>query len=264
MPVFGPTREETVSRGLSFCLDRGVTTSVRLARSNQVVLNGQPIEIAPVQQVLDELAPEPVTAMLETPLPLGCGFGVSAAATLGAAFVLNRRFDLGRSVDQLAMLAHTAEVGHLTGIGDVAAQVRGGIVYRRCLAGPLDTVRLDHVTATELAYICFGPLSTSRVLKSPSITAAIAAAGAKAVDWLDSHQRSVTIPSLLNRSLQFAEESHLLTSPSVREAIRQVRLDGGAATMVMLGKTVLATSAVPLDDRWQACKIDPQGVRLIS
>ena len=62
LPVFGPTKEETVSRGLSFCLDRGVTASMRLAHSHQVVLNGKPIDIAPVQQILDELAPEPVAA----------------------------------------------------------------------------------------------------------------------------------------------------------------------------------------------------------
>lgn len=264
LPVFGPSKAETVSRGLSFCLDRGVTTSIRLASEFQVELNGERIEIAPVRQVLEELAPEPVAAMLETPLPLGCGFGVSAAATLGAAFVINRRFDLGRSPEQLAMLAHGAEVGCLTGIGDVAAQMSGGIVYRRCLSGPLDAVRLDHVPAAELSYICFGPLSTSRVLRSPLITAAIAAAGARAVDWLDSRQRSVTIAALLDRSLQFVEESHLLTSPSVRDAIRRVREAGGAATMVMLGKTVLATGAAPRDDGWNACKIDPRGVRLIS
>ena len=149
LPVFGPTNEGTVSRGLSFCLDRGVTAAVRLSPSHQVILNGRPIELAPVHQILQVLAPEPVSAILETTLPLGCGFGVSAAATLSTAFVLNQRFELGRSATQLAMLAHAAEVSHLTGIGDVAAQVSGGIVYRRCLSGPLDTVRLDHVPAPD-------------------------------------------------------------------------------------------------------------------
>ena len=226
LPVFGSTKEQTVSRGLSFCLDRGVTTSVQPASRKEVVLNGKPIEIAPVRQVLEELAPEPVSVILDTPLPLGCGFGVSAAATLGTAFVLNRLFELGRSAHQLAMLAHVAEVNHLTGIGDVAAQVKGGIVYRRCLTGPLDAVRLDHVPAAELAYLCFGPLSTSRVLNSPSTVAAIAAAGERAVDWLSEHLESATIASLLDRSFQFAQESQLLTSPAVRDAIHEARRGG--------------------------------------
>jgi pantoate kinase len=264
LPVFGPTKEETVSRGLSFCLNLGVTAAMRPAARHQVILNGEPVKIAPVLQVLNELAPEPVTAILETPLPLGCGFGVSAAATLGTAFVLNRRFELGRSVEQLAMLAHGAEVSHLTGIGDVAAQVSGGVVYRRCRSGPFDTVRLDHVSAPDLSYICFGPLSTSQVLNSPSITAAIASAGTRAVDWLDSHWRSVSMNALFDRSLQFAEESRLLTSLSVRKAIQRVRDAGGSATMVMLGKTVLAAAPAPKDEGWTACRIDPQGARLIS
>lgn len=264
VPVFGPSKEQTVSRGLSFCLDQGVTAALRPASRHHVVLNGKPIELAPVLQILEALAPEPLAAILETPLPLGCGFGVSAAAALGTALVLNRRFDLGRPVEQLAMLAHTAEVSHLTGIGDVAAQVSGGIVYRRCLSGPFDTVRLDHVPVRELSYICFGPLSTSRVLRSPAITAAIAAAGKRAVGWLEDHLNSVTMDSLFDRSLEFAEESHLLTSPAVRDAIQQVHSAGGRATMVMLGETVLATTPVPRDEGWITCKIDPQGVRLIS
>jgi pantoate kinase len=213
---------------------------------------------------LSALAPEPVAAILETTLPLGCGFGVSAAAALALAFVLNERFELGRSVEQLALLAHGAEVSHRTGIGDVAAQVSGGIVYRRCQSGPLDVIRLEHVSASGLQYISFGPLSTTRVLSSPLITAAITAAGARAVGWLEKNLRTVTIASLLDRSLQFAEESHLLTSPTVRNAIGKVRGAGGSATMVMLGKTVLATAPHLIDEQWTACRIDPLGVRLIS
>ena len=34
--------------------------------------------------------------------------------------------------------------------------------------------------------------------------------------------------------------------------------------MVMLGETVLAAAPLPPGDTWTACKIDPQGVRLIS
>jgi pantoate kinase len=263
LPVFGPTNETTFSRGLSFCLDRGVTAAVRPAHRSQVTLNGRPIEIAPVLDVLKDLAPEPLDVELETPLPLGCGFGVSAAAALGTAWAVNRRFELDRTPEELAMLAHGAEVVHRTGIGDIAAQMSGGIVYRRCHTGPLDTVRLNQVPYPELQYTCFGPLSTSRVLSSPSITAAIAAAGARAVDWIERHQRFATMASLLDRSLQFAEESLLLTNSSVRGAIRMVRAAGGSATMVMLGETVLAFAPNDLGEEWRTCRIDPLGVRLI-
>ena len=39
---------------------------------------------------------------------------------------------------------------------------------------------------------------------------------------------------------------------------------GGSATMVMLGETVLATTPASQDEGWTSCRIDPQGVRLIS
>jgi pantoate kinase len=105
---------------------------------------------------------------------------------------------------------------------------------------------------------------TTRILKSPEITAAIAVAGERAVHWLDDHLKSVSIASLLDRSLEFAEESHLLTSPAVRDAIQRVRHAGGSATMVMLGETVLAAAHSARGEGWMTCNLDYQGVRLIS
>ena len=112
VPSFGPTPGETVSRGLAFCLESGVTAAIERSAHYAVLLNGRPINLLPVLEVLRELAPEPVTLHLETELPLGCGFGVSAAGALSAAFALNRYFSLGRSREQLGLIAHTAEVNH--------------------------------------------------------------------------------------------------------------------------------------------------------
>ena len=278
VPSFGPTPSETVSRGLAFCLTSGVTAAIEPSGDRAVLLNGQPINLLPVLEVLRELAPQPVTIHLETPLPLGCGFGVSAAGALSAAFALNRYFDLGRSRNQLGLIAHTAEVTHQTGVGDVAAQLCGGIVDRHCLNGPFDALRMDHVPACPLHYCSFGPLSTRDVLSSTRMAAALQTAGTSAIEWLASNFAGATIPSLLERSRQFAEETGLLTNPSVRDAIQAVRAAGGSATMIMLGHAVLATipaataghsrmetgTAAPgSSERWIPCQIDPLGTRLI-
>ena len=263
VPSFGPTPGETVSRGLAFCLEAGVTAAIEPSANRAVLLNGQPINLLPVLEVLRELAPEPVTIHLETELPLGCGFGVSAAGALSAAFALNQYFSRGRSREQLGLIAHAAEVIHQTGVGDVAAQLCGGIVYRRCRGGPFDCLRMDHVMVPTLYYRSFGPLSTRDVLSSTSMAAKLATAGTSAIEWLAANFASATIDSLLERSRQFAIETGLLTDPSVRDAIQSVTSAGGAATMIMLGHAVLATIPAGTAGQWTACQIDPHGTRLI-
>jgi pantoate kinase len=263
VPRFGPSPAETTSPGFAINLDRGVTAAVRPAPAPRVLLNGRPIELGPVRQVLNELAPEPVAVALETGLPIGSGFGVSAAAALGAAFAIDRRYGLGRGREALGLVAHGAEIRHRTGVGDVASQLCGGVVYRRCRSGPFDCLRLDRVAPPALYFRSFGPLSTSAVLGSAPLATALAAAGTRAIAWLEEHLDSLTMDALIDRSLQFAEESGLLTGPAVRGAIDRVRALGGHATMIMIGQSVLAT--LPDDDRdsWTPCGVDREGTRFL-
>jgi pantoate kinase len=183
-PCPGPTPEATVSRGCAICLDRGVAAAVAptTARTHSVRLNGRPIGIAAVHDVLSHLALSPTLVELESPLPIGCGFGVSAAAALATAFALERRFESGRTREDLARIAHTADVVNRTGIGDVGAQLAGGVVHRRGRTGPFDCERLD-VLDRSLFVRVFGPLATADVLASPAILEAIRREGAAALEW---------------------------------------------------------------------------------
>lgn len=268
-PVFGDTPAKTVSRGLAFCLNGGVSAAVSPARSNVVQLNGVPIPIAPVLSVLEALAPEPVEVILESTLPLGTGFGLSAACALSTAFAIEHRFQLGKSRHELGMIAHVAEVSSLTGLGDVAAQLCGGIVFRNCDSGPLDVTQLQDVPAAPVYCRYFGPLSTKGVLKTPERLSALQAAGGRAVEWLRdrasvSNPIPLTLKMLLDRSLLFAEEAGFLTNPEVNDAIQTIRQhEGGAATMMMLGYSVIATTTQPPGDSWRDFEIDKQGTRFL-
>ena len=75
---------------------------------------------------------------LTSPLPLGCGFGLSGAASLATAYALNELLHLGKDMETLAMIAHVAEVENRTGLGDVCSQYHGGVprqVKRRRAVG---------------------------------------------------------------------------------------------------------------------------------
>ena len=260
-PHIADTPLATYSRGCAINLDRGVTAAVAPAASMQILLNGRAVNIEPVRTVLEALAPEPVRITFETPLPLGCGFGVSAACCLTAAFALARRFDLGLSRMELGLIAHRAEVTHRTGFGDVNSQLCGGVVLRSCQRGPLDSVRLS-AAPQELFYTVTGEIRTASVLSDPASLIAIARAGDDAVRWLEAERENPTVGAILDRAVTFSEAAGLLTSSLVRTAIGAVRRAGGHAMMIMLGQSVLATQ--PSDSgTWTPCRIDGEGTRYL-
>lgn len=262
-PQPGPTPEETVSPGCAIALTHGVTGHVEPAGSGEVLLNGRPVAMAPVELVLRRLAPEPVRVVLETPLALGCGFGVSAAAALTTAFALASRYGFPLSREELGMVAHVAEVQSRTGIGDIGAQLCGGVVYRRGRAGPFDSVRLD-VPARPLYYRTFGPLSTAEVLGSGAAVAALRREAAGAIRWLEAQTPPVSLEALLERSLEFSTRAGLVTSEPVMRAVEDVHRAGGRATMILLGQSVLATVRPGVEpDAWVECAIDTQGTRYL-
>lgn len=258
-PTVGPTAAETFSRGCAVCIDQGVTAAVEPAAAIGMTLNGRAVEIEPVRAVLAALAPEPVRVRFETPLPLGCGFGVSGACCLATAFALDRRFGQGMSRHELGLAAHAAEVGCRTGFGDVAAQLCGGVVARRCRTGPLDAEQLPLPTGPLFHHVT-GEIRTSAVLGNPAALARIQAAGDAAMRWLEADPAGLTLDRIMDRSVEFAEAAGVLTSTAVRSAIAQVQAVGGHGMMILLGHSVLATAPAG-PGPWTACSIDPHGTR---
>jgi len=251
------------SLGCSVNLRQGVAAVALPARRSEILLNGKPVEIPAVRQVIDTLSPEPVAIQFETPLKLGFGFGASASCCLSAALAVAQRYGLPHSREQLGMIAHQAEVSNKSGLGDVAAQLCGGVAYRRCLTGPLDCGRVP-VEPAKLYYRAFGGLDTSSVLASPQRMETIAESGRKAVEWLRQRMgetAALPLSDLIGRSLVFARETGLVSSREVREAIDEVLAAGGQATMIMLGQGVLATRPGADPSLWTECSIDDQGAR---
>ena len=254
--------ENTYSRGLAINLSDGVVAALQPAASLQTSLNGRPIDLPPVRHVAAALAPEPVALHFETKLPLGCGLGVSAACALTAAFAIAKRYHLEKSRAELGLVAHIAEVVHRTGFGDVASQLCGGFVYRRCQHGPLDSVPLS-IPPERLYYRVFGELSTARILNSASQVAAIAREGQKAIAWLQQILEHLTLDNVFTRSLDFARAAGLLTDQRVATAIENVRASGGSATMIMLGHSVLSTLPIAPEASWVACGVDMARTRCL-
>jgi pantoate kinase len=285
------------SRGAGLTLTDGVTVRVSAADraesdadAGSRTIDGESGTIGAVEDVLAELGGAggaggvggadgaPVDVAIETDLPIGAGFGVSGAAALGAALAANDALDRGRSENELVRIAHEAEVGRGTGLGDVVAQARGGVPVRLEPGAP-GVGELDGVpAAARVEYVTFGELSTEAVLGGD--TTALSAAGTDALDRLRADPR---LPTLMDAARAFAREADLLV-PEVAEAIAAVddaegggdgsgrgdgsgggRADSGAA-MAMLGRTVFALGTGLSDAGYdpEACRIDAAGARLVG
>lgn len=229
--VEGPDPRTTGSVGAGVVIDEGVRstvipaagTSVRVIRQGRVSAGSPPIEYA-----LDRLG---VTARVTTEcrLPIGAGFGLSAAALLSTLTGANHLFDLGLSADEVASRAHEAEVVHRTGLGDVAASQAGGVV---CRMGPGIHAEIIRFYPEEPLYaVSLGPLPTASVLSSPEAMARIAAA------YPDRCPRDLADFCLLSR--QFAEKSGLI-APEVQRVLRACDAANVPASMTMLGNGVFA------------------------
>jgi len=248
------------SRGAGLTLTDGVAVTVRAADDPGVVLDGDPISMAPVETVLGALdVDDHARVVAESDLPLGTGFGVSGAMALGAALAANDRFGCERSSNDLVTLAHRAEVEAGTGLGDVVAQARGGVPIRLDPGAP-GHGRLDGVPTTRrVEYVTFGDLSTAEVLAGD--TDPLVRAGDAALDRLIDRP---TLPTLVAESRRFARDAGLLTN-RVREAVDAVVAAGGEASMVMLGETVFALDSGLTNAGFdaEACRTCDAGTHLV-
>ena len=155
------------SLGMGFTVKEGVEVTVSEHRETKVLFNEQSIDFPTVQTVVGRLTHNTGTAGMKvditSPLPLGCGFGLSGAASLATAYALNELLHLHKDTETLAMVAHVAEVENRTGLGDVCSQYHGGWLVKLKEGAPLVADRLP-ITERPIYYRYFGPIQTSEVL----------------------------------------------------------------------------------------------------
>ncbi|MEK6949176.1 MAG: hypothetical protein AABX34_03075, partial [Nanoarchaeota archaeon] len=138
------------SLGMGFTVNKGVAVTVEKISNNkknskniikiskykrnteksQVFFNNKKIFFPAVNYAIGELAKWPVMVKIKSELPLGCGFGLSGASALAAAYALGKLFGLKTPKKELAFTAHMADVASLSGLGDVVNQYYGGFLVK--------------------------------------------------------------------------------------------------------------------------------------
>jgi pantoate kinase len=237
-PVKGNDFSTTGSIGAGIVISEGVTVRVWRSDQRSVCVRRQD----PTGRVIEESATSPPIIYLmeqfainariitECRLPIGAGFGLSAAALMASASAMNVAFELGLSREECAGYAHESEIVHRTGLGDVAACQAGG---RDCRKGPgIGAEIIRHFDIDEPVFaVNFSSLYSPSVLGSPERLRQVTAAFPG--------DCPATVHEFFSFSRSFAEKSGLLT-PEVRKVLAECDSLDIMASMTMLGNGIFA------------------------
>ena len=226
--IDGTSPKETGSIGAGIVIDKGVTVTLKKASVTAITINGSTEDSWLVHEILDSLQ---VTAnvIVDAALPIGAGFGMSAAGLLALLHAANELFSLGLSATEISEKAHEFEVKHGTGLGDVAAASKAGIVVRT-MPG-INGVSKQIFSDEPIYALTFGGIATPDVIESKEKMEIVSNAFPKTVPE--------TLGEVMNNSRSFAEKSGLLTERLI-PILEECDDNGVVASMTMLGEGVFA------------------------
>ncbi|ASJ13343.1 pantoate kinase [Thermococcus thioreducens] len=247
VPAFHDDPLKAGSLGAGVNLDKGVNVfaSVEegsLERHVHIAFNGEPVgkkRAVISYSVADELVPEDFRGDVEIwqyfDFPNGYGFGNSAGGALGTALTLSYTF--GGTWLRAAQTAHRYEVLNRGGLGDVIAQLAGGMEVRVKAGGPgVGVVDNLFFEGYKVLVVPLGRLSTREVLDG-DVVRTIEREGRKALEKLLMEPRPERMMSLARG---FAERTGLLSGELLELAGELDRVLRNPSSMIMLGRGLFA------------------------
>lgn len=226
------------SIGVGCTLDRGVRADVRSAKITKIFFNDHLIHFPTIEYALSSLTKKSLIVTLQSPLPLGYGFGLSSASTLATVFATNKLFNLELDTLDLIKLVHIAEVKTKTGLGSVATQIIGGFLIKTIPGIPSQFLKLPFL-GKKLYAIIVKKLETPSILNDKNKMRSINKAADDALRKI-SRLPSPSLAEILDIAYAFAQKSELLTNRVVISLIKKIKNTGGHATMAMLGEVVIS------------------------
>lgn len=264
------------SRGAGIVMDKGVTTELKITEGNGVKINvngkkdpknatitEKTIEIINRYYNLDN---KRIKINHHVEVPIGAGYGTSAAFALGTSLGLSKILELPLSFIKSAQIAHIAELEMGSGLGDVIGEISGGIVLRLKEGAPgvgeTEKIALDKYDDLYIISKTFGEIKTSDIIEDPVYKRKINQMGH---DLLQKLIKKPEPGEFMELSRQFAEKTGLM-SREVKEMVNLFDDETTGASMAMLGNTVFALSEnkdTSIKDPIIA-KIDNSGCRFVD
>lgn len=225
------------SCGAGFLLSKGVKTTVSESSKLTVDVNqGDSTVIDEVLNILEIDSDFKITQDIQ--LPIGAGFGTSAASALSLTMAINEFLNLGYSTELCGQIAHMAEVNLGSGLGDVIAQTGHGLVLRTRPGAPGIGEIKSFEKDVYIAWKTFGGIETSEIIEDPQHMEIISASGIK---FLDEFEKDSSLENFLSFSYEFSKCTNLM-SDEVKNMIEYFNSRSNilGSSMAMLGNTVFA------------------------
>ena len=278
--------ERVGARGGGFVVQRGITTEVSVseakASSVRVFINGRlapeaETTVTVAQMLLGKVSQtNDVIVRHEVGVPIGTGFGSSAAGALSTSLALSKVLGLKLTYNQLGRIAHVAEVKCRTGLGTIGPIMLGGCILTVEPGAPgiaiIDRIPIsaDYVIVAGV----FEPIPTKQVLSSPEKRETVNRWGRKTLKAILDEP---SLENFLMCCLEFAEKAGFMTA-RVRQLVRLAEKAGAiGAAQNMVGEAVHALAReenaeniaevfkqlLP-NEKILVAKIDLQGARLVG
>ncbi len=261
------------SRGCGVVLDKGVITRAEVMESDRLeietFLNGTKTscdvsKFAVYELLKNERKKYRIKIFHELQVPMMQGFGTSGAGALGAVLALNTALKLNLSLNQCAAIAHKSEVINQTGLGDVIAQVNGGVVMR-IFPGPPGIGVIDKIPydGYVVVLILGSGIKTKKVLSNCKMRKKINKVGGECMKLL---LKKPTVDNFLRLSQFFSFNTGLITRKAKR-VIEELQKYKIRASMVMLGNAIFSITEEPenLSELGYKCiiaKINNEGAKV--
>ena len=225
------------SCGAGFLLSQGVKTTV--SESDKLIIDinqGNYTVINEVLRILEVNHDFKITQDIQ--LPIGAGFGTSAASALSLTLAINEFLDLGYSADLCGQIAHMVEVNLGGGLGDVIAQTGHGMVLRTQPGAPGIGEIKSFEHDVSIAWKTFGEIDTASIIQDPHHKQVISDVGLK---YLEYFEENPSLVNFLDFSNRFSRETNLM-SDDVKSLVDYFNSSDDilGSSMAMLGNTAFA------------------------
>jgi len=239
------------ARGGGFAIKRGVKARVSTRSSSdtqvKIKINSEPApEANTTRSAVQELLRRSNIALtvhidLDVAVPIGAGYGTSAAGTAASCLALADAADLPVTFNELGRITHIAEVINRTGLGTASALFEGGFVLVTEPGAPgigeVDRLRFPEDHSIICAYL--EPMLTREALAKTDIASRVNASAQRAMAAI---RNRPDLSTFLAETRRFTDEVGFQDSDVAR--LIEIMLSAGAsgAAQNMIGKAVHAVA----------------------
>ncbi len=278
--------ERVGARGGGFGIQKGVLTEVSVseAKANRirVFINGKLAPEAETTRAVSQMLLSKsekfcnVVVNHKVDVPVGAGFGSSAAGALTAGLALSKALELPLTYNQIGRIAHVAEVQCKTGLGTVGPLMLGGCAITVEPGAPgissIDRIPLrdDYVIVAGV----FGSTPTKQVLASDEKRREVNRYGRRTLEAILAEP---SVENFMACCRDFADKAGFMTA-RVRNLVKLAEKAGAVgAAQNMVGEAVHALALeenagniaeafkhVLPNEKILVAKIDFQGARLVT